>query len=97
MFALSKAADLNYLVQGGQLYWALPFSKVSLSSYLLVWAGIEIYVYNIFVRLSLGILSFGKLSQRPKFIGLISPIWLDKVGPISQMNECQTSYFRITI
>ncbi len=30
MFALSKAADPNQLVHGGQLYWALPFSKTSL-------------------------------------------------------------------
>jgi hypothetical protein len=30
MFALSKAADLICLVQGGQLYWAFPFSKGSL-------------------------------------------------------------------
>jgi hypothetical protein len=30
MFALSKAANLNQLVQGGQLYRAFPFSKVSL-------------------------------------------------------------------
>ncbi len=27
MFALLKAADLNLLVQGGQLYRAFPFSK----------------------------------------------------------------------
>jgi hypothetical protein len=27
MFALSKPADLNYLAQGIQLYWAYPFSK----------------------------------------------------------------------
>jgi len=26
MFSVSKAADLNLLVQGGQLYWAFPFS-----------------------------------------------------------------------
>ncbi len=25
-----NGADLNMLVQGGQLYWAIPFSKVSL-------------------------------------------------------------------
>jgi hypothetical protein len=31
MFAVSKAADLNKLVQGGQLYWAFPFSKTWLS------------------------------------------------------------------
>ncbi len=30
MFAMSKAAYLYKLVQGGQLYWALPFSKASL-------------------------------------------------------------------
>jgi len=30
MFAISKAAGLNYLVQGGQLYRAFPFNKVSL-------------------------------------------------------------------
>jgi hypothetical protein len=30
MFALSKAADLNKLGQGGQLYRAFPFSKDSL-------------------------------------------------------------------
>jgi hypothetical protein len=30
MFALSKAADLNYLGQGGQQYRAFPFSKDSL-------------------------------------------------------------------
>jgi hypothetical protein len=34
MFAISKAADLNQLVQGGQLYWAFPFSKGSLVWYL---------------------------------------------------------------
>jgi hypothetical protein len=28
-FLLSKVADLNYLIQGGQLYWAFPFSKRS--------------------------------------------------------------------
>ncbi len=44
MFALSKAADLNWLVQGGQLYWAFPFSKVSVPKlftvYILVpWIG----------------------------------------------------------
>ncbi len=27
---MSKAADLSYLVQGGQLYWAFPFSEDSL-------------------------------------------------------------------
>ncbi len=31
MFAISKAANLNSLVQGGQLYLAFPFSKGSLS------------------------------------------------------------------
>ncbi len=31
MFAVSKAADLNQLVQGGQLYWAIPFNKGSLA------------------------------------------------------------------
>jgi len=32
MFALSKAADLNYLVQGGQLHQlSLPFNEVSLA------------------------------------------------------------------
>ncbi len=30
MFAISKAADLNKLEQGGQLYWAFPFAKGSL-------------------------------------------------------------------
>jgi hypothetical protein len=30
MFALSKAADLNSLVQGGQLHWAFLFSEASL-------------------------------------------------------------------
>jgi hypothetical protein len=30
MFAKSKAADLNQLVQGVQLYWTFPFSKGSL-------------------------------------------------------------------
>ncbi len=30
MFAMPKAAGLNELVQGGQLYWAFPFSKGSL-------------------------------------------------------------------
>ncbi len=30
MFVISKAADLNNLVQGGQLYWAFRFSKGSL-------------------------------------------------------------------
>ncbi len=30
MFSLSKGADLNYLVQGGHVYWAFPFSKCSL-------------------------------------------------------------------
>jgi len=29
---MSKVADLNQLVQGGQLYWAFPFSKGSLLS-----------------------------------------------------------------
>ncbi len=29
MFTISKAADLNQSVQGGQLYRAIPFSKVS--------------------------------------------------------------------
>ncbi len=32
MFAISKAADLNQLVQGGHLYWAFPFSNSSLLS-----------------------------------------------------------------
>ncbi len=31
MFALSKAANLIKLGQGGQLYWAFPFSKGSLA------------------------------------------------------------------
>ncbi len=35
MFAVSKAADLNQLGQGGQLYWTFPFSKVSLVRVLL--------------------------------------------------------------
>ncbi len=26
-----KQADLNWLVQGGQLYWTFPFSKTSLA------------------------------------------------------------------
>jgi len=30
MLAISKEADLNRLVQGGQLYWSFPFSKDSL-------------------------------------------------------------------
>ena len=30
MIAISKAADLIELIQGGQLYWAFPFSKGSL-------------------------------------------------------------------
>jgi hypothetical protein len=30
MFAITKAVDLNWLVQGGQQYWAFPFSKGSL-------------------------------------------------------------------
>jgi hypothetical protein len=30
MFELSKAADLNGLVHGGQLYWGFLFSKGSL-------------------------------------------------------------------
>ncbi len=30
MFPISKEVDLNKLVQGGQLYWAFPFSKGSL-------------------------------------------------------------------
>ncbi len=30
MFAISKAADLNWLVQEGHLYWASPFSKGAL-------------------------------------------------------------------
>jgi hypothetical protein len=30
MFAVSKSADLNQLLQGGKLYWAFPFSKGSL-------------------------------------------------------------------
>jgi hypothetical protein len=32
MFALSKAADLKLLLQGGQMYWAFPFGKGSLIS-----------------------------------------------------------------
>ncbi len=27
MFAIRTASDQNQLVPGGQLYWALPFSK----------------------------------------------------------------------
>jgi hypothetical protein len=27
MFAVSKAADLNFLAQEGQLYWTFPFRK----------------------------------------------------------------------
>ncbi len=34
MFALSKAADLN--LQGGQLYWAFPFSNGSLAVVILI-------------------------------------------------------------
>jgi hypothetical protein len=30
MFSISKATDLNQLVQGGLLYWAFPFSEGSL-------------------------------------------------------------------
>ncbi len=30
MFAMPKTADLNFLVQGGQLYWAILFSNGSL-------------------------------------------------------------------
>jgi hypothetical protein len=30
MFAMPKVADLNDLLQGGQLYWAFPFSKGSM-------------------------------------------------------------------
>jgi hypothetical protein len=37
MFAISEAADANYLVQGGQLYWALPFSKGSLPTTFPTW------------------------------------------------------------
>jgi len=31
MFSTSKAPVLNYLVQGGQLYWVFPLSKGSLA------------------------------------------------------------------
>jgi hypothetical protein len=43
MFAVSKASDLNWLVQGGQWYWAFPFSKGSLSEANLImrpWNGV---------------------------------------------------------
>jgi hypothetical protein len=30
MFVLSKAADPNKLVKGGQMYWSFPFCKTSL-------------------------------------------------------------------
>ncbi len=30
IFSIQKGADLNWLVQGGQLYSAFPFSKTSL-------------------------------------------------------------------
>ncbi len=30
MFAVSKAAYIDSLVQGSQRYWAFPFSKISL-------------------------------------------------------------------
>ncbi len=32
MFVIAKAADLEWLMQGGQLYSAFSFSKVSLAS-----------------------------------------------------------------
>ncbi len=32
MFAILKAVALNYLIQGGQLYWSFPFSKSSVMS-----------------------------------------------------------------
>jgi len=32
VFSISKAADLNWLVQGGQLYWAFLFCKCSLDN-----------------------------------------------------------------
>ncbi len=38
MFAISEAGDLNQLAQGGQLYWASPFSKSSLVATSLFWA-----------------------------------------------------------
>ncbi len=34
MYALTKVADLNKLVQGGQLYRALHFSKGSLHTHI---------------------------------------------------------------
>ncbi len=30
MFAISKGTDLNFLVPGGQLYWAFPSSNASM-------------------------------------------------------------------
>ncbi len=36
MFSISKVADLNKLVQGGQLYWAFPFSSCFLVQLLLL-------------------------------------------------------------
>jgi hypothetical protein len=35
--AISKAADLNLSVQGGQLYWFFPFSKDSLVEEMADW------------------------------------------------------------
>ncbi len=29
MFTFSIGANLNWLVQGGQVYWAFPYGKVS--------------------------------------------------------------------
>jgi hypothetical protein len=40
MFLISKAADLNLLVQGGQWYCAFPFSKDSLIKQLTSWGGV---------------------------------------------------------
>ena len=34
MFSILKAADLNDLVQGGQLYWAFPFTKGSMMKFI---------------------------------------------------------------
>ncbi len=34
MFSILKAADLNDLVEGGQLYWAFPFTKGSLMKFI---------------------------------------------------------------
>ncbi len=42
MFVWLKAADLNWLVDRGQLYWAFPFSKASLNrtvSVIFSWIG----------------------------------------------------------